>query len=186
LDELDGFVTDLFTQKPPNFEKAWEQVKYKSKATHGREAVDITGLLLLLYVLVKPDGKYHPDVYKQRQRTSIASLVSVHEAPVVQHPKRFENIDVSAFHKGKSIGKGSQGEVFRGQYQGIDCAGKIVFGDDPVKVGTSVCVCVCVYVLYAYKCACMCMYICFSVFIYACVCVHASLQRRHTPSLGFP
>ncbi len=94
----------------------------------------MTSLLTLLYVLVKPDGKYHPGAYKSRKRTSIMSIVSVHQAQVSERPQRFENLDVNSFQVGTLLGEGTQGKVYKGSYKGVDCAGKFFVLEDPVKV----------------------------------------------------
>mmetsp|Transcript_17739 Transcript_17739/g.44683 ORF Transcript_17739/g.44683 Transcript_17739/m.44683 type:complete len:584 (-) Transcript_17739:108-1859(-) len=130
-DELERFSKDLFGVVPPELPKAFSQVKYQSSATQGRDAVDVVRLMKLLYMLVCPQGKFHPSVYDavvSNKKPAKNEIMSVHKAEQIARPKRFTNVQVAKFQKGKLLGQGGQGTVHMGKYEGQVCAGKTFLG----------------------------------------------------------
>jgi len=138
-DELENFFKDLFGTVTPELQKAFGHVKYQSSATQGRDAVDIVRLMKLLYMVICPSGLFHPSVYEAlvaKKQPAKSQLVSVHKADQLARPKRFTNVQVAKFQKGKLLGQGGQGTVHAGKYEGQTCAGKTFLGtpnEDLVK-----------------------------------------------------
>eukprot|EP00283_Hemiselmis_rufescens_P004628 CAMPEP_0173421310 /NCGR_PEP_ID=MMETSP1357-20121228/2466_1 /TAXON_ID=77926 /ORGANISM="Hemiselmis rufescens, Strain PCC563" /LENGTH=715 /DNA_ID=CAMNT_0014384213 /DNA_START=46 /DNA_END=2193 /DNA_ORIENTATION=+ len=138
-DEIQKFFKDLFGVIDPNLQKSFDKVKYQSSATQGRDAVDVVRLMKLLYMLICPQGKFHPSTYEQviaNKQPKANQVVTVHKAEKLSRPKRFTNVQVAKFQKGKLLGQGGQGTVHAGKYEGATCAGKTFLGtpdDDLVK-----------------------------------------------------
>jgi hypothetical protein len=130
-DELLKFFHDLFGEIPTHLQSTFDKVKYQSSATQGRDAVDIVRLMKLLYMLIVPEGRYHPSRYSPGKPSQELNIVSAPIAPTAQqsvHPPRIRDIVVTKFKRQKLLGKGGQGEVHLGTYDGIVCAGKTFTG----------------------------------------------------------
>mmetsp|Transcript_17249 Transcript_17249/g.33852 ORF Transcript_17249/g.33852 Transcript_17249/m.33852 type:complete len:712 (+) Transcript_17249:124-2259(+) len=131
-DEIQKFSVDLFGEVAPGLEDAFKKVCYKSKATQNRDCVDIVRMMKMLYSLICPDGRFHPSKYDAiiaKKVSKPQDVVSSHVAPpATTRPKRFTNVQVSKFKKGKLLGQGGQGCVCLGSYDGVECAGKTFLG----------------------------------------------------------
>jgi hypothetical protein len=129
-DEMVKFSVDLFGEEPPQLQLMFRHVKYQSSATQQRDAVDIVRLMKLLYMVIMPDGRYHPNTYQPGKSSNTTNYVlSVPLPPKpTSHPARFHDIVVAKFKKGKLLGQGGQGTVHMGTYDGVPCAGKTFSG----------------------------------------------------------
>jgi len=129
-DELEICMQSLFGLIPPALPNVFNHVKYISSATQGREAVDVVRFMKLLYMLVCPAGKFHPDRYDphKKPRDEKANLISMPVAKKSKRPARFQNVDPAKFVKQKLLGKGGQGVVHQGTYEGVIVAGKTMLG----------------------------------------------------------
>mmetsp|Transcript_29477 Transcript_29477/g.70910 ORF Transcript_29477/g.70910 Transcript_29477/m.70910 type:complete len:710 (-) Transcript_29477:333-2462(-) len=129
-DELEGCLRGMFGLVPPELPEYFNMVKYRSSATQGRDAVDVVRFMKLLYIMVCPSSKFHPDRYDPHKKPSDPrmNLVSMPVAPRSQRPQRFQNVDPSKFRKDKLLGQGAQGVVHSGWYLDFKCAGKTVTG----------------------------------------------------------
>mmetsp|Transcript_21421 Transcript_21421/g.49699 ORF Transcript_21421/g.49699 Transcript_21421/m.49699 type:complete len:714 (-) Transcript_21421:279-2420(-) len=131
-DELQKFFVDLFGVVTPKLQDAFNSVKYQSSATQGRDAVDIVRFMKMLYMLVCPNGTFHPTKYEPqvaKKKPTPQMMMSVKQAVTTTRPKRFTNVQVAKFKKGKLLGQGGQGTVHAGTYEGQICAGKTFLGN---------------------------------------------------------
>eukprot|EP00960_Hanusia_phi_P049504 759579-Hanusia_phi.AAC.3 len=130
-DELEKFCNDLFGEIPAEVPSLFAKVSYQSTATQGRKAVDVVRFMKLLYMLIKPNGRFHPDRYNPTKQPASKNnnIISMPMAIHSTRPSRFQNIAPAKFKRQKLLGKGGQGEVYMGQYETVLCAGKTLIGD---------------------------------------------------------
>lgn len=88
-------------------------------------------------MLVRPDGDYHPSRYDpsrrvaaQRQAPSQAPPSPERALPASpgssgQPRPKIHPVVPARFRRGRLLGKGGQGSVYAGEYDGVVCAGKV-------------------------------------------------------------
>lgn len=136
-DELERFCNAQFGMIPASLPANFDTVKYKSGATQGRDAVDVVKFMRLLYVTVKPNGRFHPknyDPHKKEQPPKAPDVISIAKPKPSSRPKRFANVDPYKFVKTKLLGQGGQGTVHLGTYEGISVAGKTLLQASPESI----------------------------------------------------
>jgi len=109
----------------------FDQVKYQSSATQGRDAVDVVRFMKLLYMLTTPNGEFVMGRYQYKKPSAAdnSNLVSMPVAKKgVARPSRINPVIPSKFHPTKLLGQGGQGTVHLGDYDGFKCAGKTLLG----------------------------------------------------------
>ena len=89
----------------------------------------------LLYMLVCPAGPYHPARYDPSRRAAAPRRppdpsperpsTSVLAGGEPQRQPRIHPVVPSRFRRGRLLGKGGQGCVYAGEYDGLVCAGKV-------------------------------------------------------------
>ena len=146
----------------------YDRFKYISSQTRS-EVVDVPRAIQMLYMLLLPDGRFHPARYnpprKKPTDDDISKFVTLQagppemqEANKIQQALTIDPVDPAQVVKGKMLGQGGQGTAFMATYNGVKVCAKYLNGQVTSQVSEEnhtmpncVCVCVCVYT-YAHAC----------------------------------
>jgi hypothetical protein len=113
-EQLGSMVSDVFGEVPATFNSCWDE-----SMPPNRSAMDPPRLIKFFYLTVKPKGCFHPSIYKPNIIQTIPTIVSLPTIETTQiEPKRINPVIVSKFKRGKLLGKGGQGTVHLGTYDG--------------------------------------------------------------------
>ena len=130
-DEVESFANSILGCMPASLPNIWQQVKYQSSATGGRDCVDVVRFMKMLYLLICPwpEGQHAAgtDVVKPQIESNV---MSVPKAEAATHLPRIDPVIPSRFTQIKVLGQGGQGKVCLGTYAGVDfkVAGKTFLG----------------------------------------------------------
>ena len=124
----------IFREHPvPSHARQWfERLKYKSKST-GTDVLDILRFLKMLYILILPHGKFHPDRYNPPVTQHAAGHMhgAVHEpSPHMGSDEDLiiDPVDPLRIVKGKMLGQGGQGVAYLATYDGKKVCAKYLLG----------------------------------------------------------
>ena len=112
-EELRTMVSDIFGEVPATFDSCWN-----GSIPPNGSAMDPPHLIKFFYLTVKPNGFFHPSVYKPNYIETVPMIVSFLAETVKVQRKRIDPVIVSKFVKIKPLGKGGEGIVHLGTYDG--------------------------------------------------------------------
>ena len=179
----------------------YDRFKYVSSQTRS-EVVDVPRAIQMLYMLLLPDGRFHPARYnpprKKPADDDISKFVTLQagppemqEANKIQQALTIDPVDPAQVVKGKMLGQGGQGTAFMATYNGVKVCAKYLNGQVTSQVSEENhampnCVCVyvyirtcmheCIYTIHTKMHACMHAYI----LTYIHTCIHTyMLELQH-------
>ena len=138
----------------------YDRFKYVSSQTRS-EVVDVPRAIQMLYMLLLPDGRFHPARYnpprKKPTDDDISKFVTLQagppemqEANKIQQALTIDPVDPAQVVKGKMLGQGGQGTAFMATYNGVKVCAKYLNGQVTSQVSEENhtmpnCVCVCIH-----------------------------------------